>query len=183
MDSAQKAKILMDAVEDRQGGDPVLIDLRDKGVMIADYFLVTTCNSAPHLRAVWENVQEVAEENRFNRPGLQGEASIEWRLLDFGDIVVHLMTDEARERYKLEEYWSNPQPKGALPPLHPGEIEYGAMNKEISTDEDEDGEWDEDNLDDLDEDDLDEEAFFEKIDTEVEPIDEGDEDDDEVPAL
>jgi ribosome-associated protein len=167
IDSAKKAELLLEAVEDRQGETPVLIDLREKGVMIADYFLITTCNSTPHLRAVWENVQEVAEENRMNRPNLQGEASEEWRLLDFGDIVVHLMTQEARERYRLEEFWTNPQPKGALPPT---------PNSLTNTDDIEDWNEGDDDLDALEseEDDPDEAAFFEHADAEVEPIDEDD---------
>jgi ribosome-associated protein len=173
IDSAAKAQILQDAVEDRQGVDPALIDLREKGVMITDYFLIATCNSTPHLRAVWENVIEAGEENRFNRPSLQGEASEEWRLLDFGDVVVHLMTEEARERYKLEEFWTQPQPKGALPPLHPAELTYG--EQDTDTLDGADGMDDLSNLDEWeDEDDLEDVEFFERLDTEVEPIDEDD---------
>lgn len=158
IDSGARAQLILEAIEDRKAVDPVLIDLRDK-VNVADFFLICTATSTPQLRAIAENVLERIDDERLAKPNIQGEASVEWVLMDFGDVVLHIMSEEARERYRLEQFWTTPQPKGALPPV-PGtvvEIDPG------------DEDWDADDDEELDDDDA---AFFESLDTEVEPIDE-----------
>jgi hypothetical protein len=113
-------------------------------------------------------VLEVAKEQRLPSPRIEGEQVGEWVLLDFGDVVLHIMAEEPRQRYKLEQFWTTPHPKGALPPT-PDSIAAG-----VGEDEDDEA-WDEDE-DELDEDELDDAAFFDEADQEVEPIDEDEED-------
>ena len=67
MPSDEKAKLLLDAVEDRKAVDPVLIDLRDKTLM-ADFFLVCSGTSDVHIRAIADSVQERGEIERLPRP-------------------------------------------------------------------------------------------------------------------
>jgi ribosome-associated protein len=161
MDSQAKVAILLEAIEDRKGHEPVQIDLREK-VNVADFFLIVTATSTPHLRALAENILERAkDEPGMAKPNVQGEASVEWVLLDFGDVIVHLMSEEARERYKLEQFWTTPQPKGALPPMPGTVLPETPQNA-----------WDIDDEDDDDEED--DVAFFASLDQEVEPIDEDD---------
>ena len=161
MDSKHKAEFLLDAIEDRKGQNPTLIDLREK-VNVADFFLIVTATSTPHLRALAENVLErVKDEPGMAKPNVQGEASVEWVLMDFGDIVIHLMSEEARERYKLEQFWTTPQPKGALPPTPGTVLPETPQNA-----------WDID--DDDEDDDEDDAAFFAAADLAVEPIEEDD---------
>ena len=113
--SDEKAKIILDAVEDRLAENPVLIDVRGKTV-ITDFFLICTGTSEPHMRAITESVLERADEDNLGKPRVEGRAVGEWVLMDFGDVVLHIMNAETRERYKLEEFWTTPQPHGALPP-------------------------------------------------------------------
>ena len=167
----EKAHLLLEAVEDRKAVDPVLLDLRGK-TLLADFFLICSGTSQPHIRALAEHVLEVAEERRLPNPRIEGQQVGEWVLLDFGDVVLHVMAEEPRQRYKLEQYWTTPHPKGALPPTPDTVAARG-------TDDVED--WDEDE-DNLDEDEIDAAAFFDEADKEVEPIDEEDEDLDEHPA-
>ena len=187
--SDEKAKILVDAVEDRKAVDPVLIDLRDKTLM-TDFFLVCSGTSDVHIRAIAERVEEVADEQKLNRPRIEGQGVAEWVLLDFGDVVLHVMNAESRDRYKLETFWTTPQPKGALPPTPDnatahrsgsgiGEDRTDADDRALAakmlaeTEGDDDEDDSDDELDELDFDD-DDEAFFEEADTEVEPVDEPD---------
>ena len=163
MPSDEKAQLLLDAVEDRKAVDPVLIDLRNKTLM-TDFFLVCSGTSDVHIRAIADSVMEKAEDARLPRPRIQGQSVGEWVLIDFGDAIVHVMAEEPRQRYKLEEFWTTPQPKGALPPT-PDSV--GVVTDEGFNDSDED---------DLDDDD-DDAAFFDEADTEVEPVDEDDLDD------
>ena len=166
MPSDEKAKILFDATEDRKAVDPVLVDLRGKTVM-TDFFLVCSGTSDTHIRAIADSVQERAENERLPRPRVEGQSVGEWVLIDFGDVVVHVMSQESRERYKLETFWTTPQPKGALPPT-PDSVAAGPMD---SPDE-EALAWEAD-IDDEDDDD-DDLNFFELADEEVEPLEDED---------
>jgi len=159
--SDEKAKLLLDAVEDRKAVDPVLLDLRDKS-LLADFFLVCSGTSNTHIRAIADRVLEKTDELRLPKPRVEGQGVGEWVLIDFGDVVLHVLGEEPRARYKLEQFWSTPQPKGALPPT-PGTT--------TVSDEDEDlGDFDDEDEEEDDEDD----AFFAKADEEVEPVDEDD---------
>jgi ribosome-associated protein len=163
--SEEKARILLETVEDRKAENPILLDLRDKNVMLADYFLICTGLAVPHIRAISEHVQEKVDELNLARPKVEGEEVAEWVLLDFGDVVLHVMSEEARSRYRLEDFWTTPQPKGALPPT-PGTVDPNRSPLERAPAAGDD--WEEEDEDDDD----DEIAFFADADTEVEPIDE-----------
>lgn len=175
MSSEEKAHIFLETVDDRKAENPVLIDLRDKHVMLADFFIVCTGLAVPHIRAIAEHVLEKVDELNLPKPTVSGEEVAEWVLLDFGDIVLHIMSEEARTRYRLEEFWSTPQPKGALPPT-PGSVpdryplDRGPVAEpEALADEDEE-EDDDSGFEEYDDDD-----FFAEADTEVEPVDEEEE--------
>ncbi|MFM7320096.1 MAG: ribosome silencing factor [Armatimonadota bacterium] len=173
--SEEKARILFETVEDRKAENPVLIDLRDKRVNLADFFIICTGLAVPHLRAIAEHVLEKVDELRLPRPTVSGEEVAEWILLDFGDIVLHIMSEEARERYKLEQFWSTPQPKGALPPVpgslperHPLDRTPLPGTPEVEPVE---GEYDETGFEDDDFESLeDDESFFADADTAVKPV-------------
>lgn len=159
MASDAKAQLLLDVVEDRKAVDPVLLDLRGKTLM-TDFFLVCSGTSNVHIRAIADAVLEKADDGEVSKPRVEGRENAEWVLLDFGDVILHVMGEEPRERYRLEQFWSTPQPKGALPPT-PGTVETDA---------------DDPDLDALEEEDLEDAAFFDAADQEVEPIDEDDAD-------
>ncbi len=166
MASDVKAALILDAVEDRKGVDPVMIDLRGK-TLITDFFLVCSGTSNVHIRSIAEFVLEKTEENRLSSPKIEGRDAGEWVLIDFGDVVVHVMAEEARDRYKLEQFWTTPQPKGALPPTPDSAGGYQEPLEALNLG----------NFDDDEEFDDEDAAFFDDADQEVEPIDEENEDD------
>ena len=168
LSSEEKARVLLEIVEDRKAENPVLLDLRDKNVLLADFFLICTGLAVPHIRAIAEHIQETTEEQNWPKPRVEGEEVAEWVLLDFGDVIVHVMSEEARARYRLEDFWTTPQPKGALPPT-PGSVA-GRDPLEASpapSAEDEEDAWDEEDEKEF--------GFFTEADAEVEPVDEDDE--------
>jgi ribosome-associated protein len=167
MPSDEKAKLVLDAVEDRKAVDPVLLDLRGK-TLLTDFFLICTGTSDVHIRAIADSVQEKAENASLARPRVEGQTVGEWVLIDFGDVVVHVMGEEPRERYRLEHFWTTPHPKGALPPT-PDTVSDGTA-------------WaGGDDEEDFDDEELEDAAFFEDADTEVEPVDEDEIDDGSEP--
>lgn len=173
MPSDQKAHLLVDAVEDRKAVDPVLIDLRDKTLM-SDFFLVCSGTSDTHIRAIADSVQERGETEYLNRPRIIGQSVGEWILIDFGDVVVHIMSAEARDRYKLEQFWTTPQPKGALPPTPDNAGPYSLSDPTMS----EVQRWEQASKqveDDEDDDEAGEDlAFFDAADEELEPLEDED---------
>ncbi len=92
--------------EDKMGEDTVLIPMTEVS-SIADYFVVSTANSEPQLRAMAGAMERQVRERYALRPlgGPSSETS-GWVLIDFGAVIVHLMTRESRERYDLEGLWN-----------------------------------------------------------------------------
>lgn len=105
----------MDALEDKKAVDPVLIPVRGRTVM-TDYFIVASGTSNIHIRALVDNVIEKLADNGIKGKRLEGYDEASWVLLDYGDVVVHIMSQEQREFYRLEAYWSGAE-KGSPPPL------------------------------------------------------------------
>ncbi|MBC8136669.1 MAG: ribosome silencing factor [Fibrella sp.] len=182
--SSEKAKIVMETVEERLALDPVLMDLTDK-VLLFDFVLVCAGNSDTHVRAITNAVLERIDDENIAPPRVAGQGIGEWVLMDFGDVILHVLSEEARERYKLETFWSTTQPKGALPPMPTDDGVYagatitdaGFDESDEELDEDEDGdELTDEELDalDIDDEDPDDVSFFDTADKEVEPIDEPD---------
>jgi ribosome-associated protein len=109
----QLAFLAADAADDRKAGDPILIDISQVSVL-ADYLLIVYGYSKVQLRAISDSIIEKLEQE-YNRPPLRSEAKNQsgWVLLDYGDLIVHIMTPEQREFYNLEAFWGH----GDLVPL------------------------------------------------------------------
>ena len=89
------------AASDKKGESILVLDVR-KSSPLADFIVIATALSRPHLEAMEHKIEEDMEKaglrvHRRNKP--QTDA---WRVLDYGGLIVHLMTDEARRLYLLE---------------------------------------------------------------------------------
>ena len=74
---------------------------------IADYFILCTANNEPHINAVVNNIErQVRDEFKLRPLSVDGDAASGWILIDFGMVIVHVMTEECRDRYQLESLWS-----------------------------------------------------------------------------
>jgi ribosome-associated protein len=86
----------------------VLLDVHEH-TSIADYFIIATVDNERQAKAIQDDLQEKLHIEQNIRPlNMSGfeTASSGWTLLDYGDVIVHLFTDEMRHYYKLEELWS-----------------------------------------------------------------------------
>jgi len=93
--------------EETGGEDIVVLDL--KGISsLADYFVLVSGTSVPHLKALARDVRHGTEERLGEEPrSTEGEAASLWLVLDYVDVVVHLLHEETRGRYALEDLWSD----------------------------------------------------------------------------
>ena len=74
--------------------------------VIADVFVVCSTDNPRQLRAVQEDVTEGLQEQGVRPLRVEGTADPGWVLLDYGDVVVHLFTEDQRQFYRLEDVWS-----------------------------------------------------------------------------
>lgn len=107
LDSIALARRIVDIVEEKQAADIVLLDVREQ-TSIADYFIVATVDTDRQARAIEDEVQASLRMQQNIRPlnieGAEGSGS-GWVLLDYGDVIVHLLTDETRTRLDLDSLW------------------------------------------------------------------------------
>ncbi len=101
---ARLRDIVLAAVEDMKGREPVEIDIRDKA-SFADELIIVSGTSTRHVRSIAEEVAKQAKTAGCPPIGVEGEREGEWVLVDLADIVVHVMLPRVREFYGLERLW------------------------------------------------------------------------------
>jgi ribosome-associated protein len=94
------------ALLDHRAVNPVVLDMRELTV-ITDYFVVCHGTSNVHIRALADAVSEAMEERGVRPYGVEGRGAAQWVLLDYGDVVVHVMGADERQFYNLERLWSD----------------------------------------------------------------------------
>lgn len=74
---------------------------------LTDYFIICTANSAPHIKAIADEVLEKMQQQGKQPLHTEGYREATWILLDYGDVVVHVFHTEARVFYSLERLWAD----------------------------------------------------------------------------
>lgn len=103
---AEIAGIAARALEDKKARDVKILKTAEQTV-IADYFVICNGTSSTHIKALVDEVDRKlseAGEPPIRREGLRSDI---WLLMDFGSVIVHVFTDEARKFYNLERLWSD----------------------------------------------------------------------------
>jgi len=116
MDSKQLALRCRELADNKKAEDIVVLDVR-KLSSVTDYFVVCTGTSEPHLRAVVDEIIERLRAERGLRPrAIDGTLQTAWVVLDYFDVIVHVMRGDLRDRYDLEALWGDaPRVKGRSP--------------------------------------------------------------------
>ena len=94
------------ALEDKKAKDVKILKTAEHTVL-ADYFVICNGSSSSHIKALVDEVDKQlseAGEPPIRREGLRSDI---WVLMDFGSVIVHIFTDEARKFYDLERLWSD----------------------------------------------------------------------------
>ncbi|MGE5620905.1 MAG: ribosome silencing factor [Sphingomonadaceae bacterium] len=101
---------MVDIASDKQAVDVVMLDLRDVS-LIADYFVICSGTSERQIKAITDDIVEtLAREERVKPLQTEGRPDSGWVLLDYGSVVVHVFSPEARDFYRLEKIWSQAVP-------------------------------------------------------------------------
>ena len=99
-------QLVIEQLEELKAQDIVTLDIA-KLTTIADYFIITCGTSKRHRQAIAERVIEACKLNDIKVLGCEGFDDGKWILIDFGDVVLHVMQQETRTRYDLEGLWQN----------------------------------------------------------------------------
>lgn len=101
-------KTIIAAIQEKKGEYILSLDLRKIKEAVADFFIICEASSQPQVRAIAENIEdrvkEKCEEAPYHHEGYQ---KLHWVLIDYVNVVVHVMLPETRKFYRLEEMWSD----------------------------------------------------------------------------
>src|SRR5437660_3625073 len=107
MDSRKLALLCRELAEEKKGEDIVILDVRAVS-SVTDYFVIASGTSEPHLRAIVEEISDKLREDFHLRPkAVDGTLQAAWIVLDYFDVIVHVMRNDVRERYDLETLWGD----------------------------------------------------------------------------
>lgn len=106
--SSKIIKTIIAAIQDKKGNNIISLDLRKINEAVADFFIICEAGNQPQIRAIAENIEkqvkEKCNENPYHHEGFN---TLQWVLIDYVNVVVHVMTPDTRKFYKLEEMWSD----------------------------------------------------------------------------
>jgi ribosome-associated protein len=104
MEALDKARLCSKIIKERKAVDPVLFEVGQL-TSITDYFLIASGNSIRQVQAITRHLTKRMREEGFRAYGLEGEREGSWVLMDYGDVVIHVFYQPAREFYDLEGLW------------------------------------------------------------------------------
>jgi len=101
-------KAIIAAIQQKKGEQIISLDLRKIPEAVADFFVVCQATSTTQVKAIADSVEDAVKKNCGQLPYRhEGQQAAQWVLIDYVDIVVHVMQPEIRKFYKLEELWSD----------------------------------------------------------------------------
>ena len=96
---------IIEKLEDMKGRDIISLHISEKA-SFADYMIICSGNSNRHVKSIAQSVAIECRAQGCEPKGIEGNAVGELALVDLGDIIVHVMTDEQRDKYNLEQLWA-----------------------------------------------------------------------------
>ena len=96
---------VIEKLEEIKGRDITILDIAKKSGF-ADYMIVCSGNSNRHVKSIAQSVAMECRAAGIEPLGIEGNDVGEWALVDLSSVIVHVMTDEIRDRYQLEELWN-----------------------------------------------------------------------------
>lgn len=95
---------VIEKIEDMKGRDIVTLSVAKKS-NFADFMIVASGNSSRHVKSIAQSLTTECRAEGIEPIGVEGNDVGEWALIDLGDLVIHVMTDDTRDKYQLEQLW------------------------------------------------------------------------------
>ena len=112
IDFLKLAKVAVKIAEDKKGENVVLLDVQEK-TPITNYFVIVTANSMPQINAIINEMEKTFKYDYsvevLRRDG--GNAAVNWKVLDFDGIIIHVISQDLRQLYNLEHIWESDESK------------------------------------------------------------------------
>lgn len=102
----QQAILAAQAAESKKAVNTTVLETSDI-FSLADYFIITSGESTAQIRAIADAICDVFEAHGLSPLGEERDSTGRWYLLDYGDVVIHIMQPKDRELYSLENFWSH----------------------------------------------------------------------------
>jgi len=105
LDPSELADLIYHVCDDIKGQDVVVLDVRPLTI-VCDYFVIAHGLSLTHVQAIAEEIEDKLEEQGHRLQHRDRERDARWVVLDYGSVVVHVFSEEARGFYRLEDLWA-----------------------------------------------------------------------------
>ncbi|HEX9625447.1 MAG TPA: ribosome silencing factor [Acidiferrobacterales bacterium] len=112
MQAKRMQQLISEALADAKGQDVRVLDVR-RVTDFTDYMIIVTGTSNRHVVSMADKVLDKLREHDQRPLGVEGEDLGDWVLIDFGDVVVHIMRPQTRDFYNLEKLWGDSRAAGA----------------------------------------------------------------------
>jgi ribosome silencing factor RsfS/YbeB/iojap len=107
MDSRKLALLCRELADNRKAEDLTILDVHALS-SVTDYFVIASGSSEPHLRAIVDEITDRLRDDYHLRPrAVDGTCQTAWVVLDYFDVIVHVMRPDVRDRYDLETLWGD----------------------------------------------------------------------------
>ena len=97
-------KSIKNILEDNKAESIVMVDVKNKS-SVTDLMFIASGRSTRHVKAIADNLVTKLKKNKIKPIGVEGYNKSEWILLDYGDLLVHVMHPDTRDFYSLEKLW------------------------------------------------------------------------------
>jgi ribosome-associated protein len=119
MDSKQLALLCRELADNKKAENTVILDV-SKVSSVTDFFVITSGSTEPHIRAiVTEITDRLRQEHQLRPRAVEGDIRTPWQVIDYFDVIVHVMRTDVRHKYDLEGLWGDAPRIGAAEPEKP----------------------------------------------------------------
>jgi len=107
MDSRKLALLCRSLADDKKADNIVILDVHELS-SVTDYFVIASGTSEPHLRAIVDEITDkLRDDHGLRARAIDGTFQTAWVVLDYFDVIVHVMRQDVREKYDLESLWGD----------------------------------------------------------------------------
>lgn len=107
VDSKLLASVIARILDDKLGKDISILNIGHVS-SLADYFVIVTGDSTPQVKSLMESVKDSIKKSFERLPiRMENDAKNRWNLLDYGDVVVHILHRDERDTYAIEKFWNH----------------------------------------------------------------------------